>query len=424
LKLLRNLIIALVLFSASNLFAYSVNTVGNIAVSDSINLMAEFSLFYEAHRNNQFDEWTMEKGWNVINTDPTQFVKYKLFTRMEEVIVALHDDENATDEMKTAFADTILALYAKAIQYDPDKESYYMVKKAYFLENWFSVEPQVVIDAYLAAFEKDWSLDELYKDRLGQFYVNNDMKMQAIDWYDKLATDEPDNARWPARLEGIVDSPEELLSIFDRSWKNDINNVEKAWKVGSQAVRLKDYVKAKEAFEYLTNNNPDVINYWKQVATVYDKLGETDNSISAYKTLIQLEPDNRDNYVNIALVYKKISQLSIARSYLNKASKADPGWDFPIYIEASLYEQAARECMDGKLEFIDKVVFGLAIETYGSARAKGGSYASTCAERMASLKPTAPTQEDYFFRKVSNGDQVKIEGKCYDWIGRSITARF
>lgn len=412
------------MLTASNLFASNFNTVNNLAVSDSINLMAEFSLFYEAHRNKQFDDWTMEKGWNVINTDPTQFVKYKLFTRMEEVIVAIYDNENTTEEQKPALADTLLALYDKAIEFDADKESYYMARKAYYLEEWFSVEPQLVIDAYLAAFEKDWDLPELYKDRLGQFYLKSDRKMDSIDWYDKLATDEPDNARWPARLEEIVDSPEELLSIYLRSWQNDKDNVEKAWKVGSMAVRLKDYVQAKEAFEYLTTNNPDVINYWKQVATVYDKLSETDNALNAYKTLIELEPDNRDNYVNIALVYKKISQLSIARSYLNKASKADPSWDFPIYIEASLYEQAARNCMKGKLEFIDKVVFGLAVQTYAAARAKGGAYASSCAERMASLKPTAPTQEDYFFRKVSSGDKVKVEGKCYDWIGRSITAKF
>ena len=423
-KLVRSFIIALLLLAATNIFAADVRTNYNIVSSDSVNLLAEFSLFYEAHRNKQFDDWTLEKGWNVINGDPTQFVKYKIFTRMEEILFALHDAETTSEEMKANYADQVIKLYDKAVEYDQDLAGYYLVKKAYVLETWYPLDIPVVVEAYKAAFEKDPSLDDVYKDRLGQIYQQNDMIEEAFAWYDKLSSEDPTNERWNQRLAGLVETPEELLEILVKSWKNNPDNIEKAWKVGSQAVRVQDYEQAKEAFVFLTTKAPDVINYWKQIATVYDKLGETDNSLSAYKTLIELQPENRDNYVNIALVYKKLNQLSVSRSYLKKAANADPDWDYPYYIEGSLYEQAARNCMQGKLEFMDKCVFLLAVETYSTARAKGGASGSSCAERISSLSPTIPTQEDYFFRGIKSGDKIKIEGNCYDWIGRSVTAKF
>ena len=138
----------------------------------------------------------------------------------------------------------------------------------------------------------------------------------------------------------------------------------------------------------------------------------------SYKKLIKLQPDNRDSYFNLALLYKDMGQLSVARSYLNKASKVSDGWDYPIYIEAGLYEQAARSC---GFEFEDKLVYQLAVDTYRKAARMGGEHSSAAAQRAKELQNSVPTKEDYFFRKKKNGEVIKIEGKCYDWIGRSVT---
>ena len=147
------------------------------------------------------------------------------------------------------------------------------------------------------------------------------------------------------------------------------------------------------------------------------RLDQVDNTIEAYKTLIELQPDNRDSYVNLALQYKTLGQPSVARSYLQKALSVSPDWDYPVYIEGTLYEQAARNC---GFEFMDKVVYQLAVNTYRRARAKGGQFASVAAERVSALSSSTPTKEDYFFRKLSSGTEIKIEGRCYGWIGRSI----
>jgi hypothetical protein len=114
-----------------------------------------------------------------------------------------------------------------------------------------------------------------------------------------------------------------------------------------------------------------------------------------------------------------MGQYSISRSFLYKASKADPSWDYPVFIEAQLYETAARNC---GFEFMDKVVYQLAVDTYLKAARIGGSFSAPASSRVKALSNSIPQKEDYFFRKINSGDTIKIEGKCYDWIGKSIIA--
>ena len=42
-------------------------------------------------------------------------------------------------------------------------------------------------------------------------------------------------------------------------------------------------------------------------------------------------------------------------------------------------------------------------------------------DSIEEIWPDYPSKEDFFFRKLKDGDVIKIEGKCYDWIGKSIT---
>ncbi len=144
----------------------------------------------------------------------------------------------------------------------------------------------------------------------------------------------------------------------------------------------------------------------------------TDKAIASYKTLTELEPENRDNYYNLAIIYQRLDQLSVARSYLKKASKYSPEWDMPAYLEAQLYEQSARNC---GFEFMDRIVYQLAVETYQKAARLNGSNSGAARDRVKALSSSVPQSEDYFFRKLKPGDTVKIEGNCYGWIGKSIT---
>jgi tetratricopeptide (TPR) repeat protein len=341
---------------------------------------------------------------------------------MEEILWYLHDSAKVSEQEKLAIQDTIEYFYDTAIKYEKQLEGFYLARKAYVNEIWLKSAPEKIIGLYEAAIAKDPKLPAFYIDRLGQVYIANasdanDYKLKALDLYSKLSEAEPDNPLWVQKLESIAENIEELVAITKKSWDLDKENLEKAWKYVVTCIRAQDYEKAKEPLEFLTQKAPEVINYWRQLASVYDKLDQSDNAIKAYKKLIELQPDGRDNYVNLALVYKKLDQLSVSRTYLQKAMNLSPDWDYPVFIEAQLYEQSARAC---DFDFMAKCVYLLAVNTYRKAAALGGQYSSVAADRVKALANSVPTKEDYFFRKIKSGDTIKIEGPCYAWIGRSV----
>jgi len=390
--------------------------------SSKLNLQAEFSLFYEFYKNKDYLS-AYNHGWNVINTDPSAFMRFKPFRKMEDVLWYMHDSvATFSDEEKQIIADTTLYLYDKALEYNEEKAAYFLAKKAYVLETWINADPEVVIEAYRKALASDNGISSGYKDRLGLILSknsseDNDYKMQALELYSALSEAEPDNALWIQRIEALAEDPNELVEITGKAWRLDPENPEKAWKYASMALRNQDYSTALEPLKFLIEKSPEVINYHKQIARAYEKLDETDAAIQSYKTLIELEPDNRDNFFNLAIIYQKLGQLSVARSYLQKASKVSPDWDYPIFIEAQLYEAAARNC---GFEYEDKLVYLLAVQTYQRVVSMGGQYASAAKERINALANSIPQKEDYFFRKVAPGTVIKIEGKCYDWINKSV----
>ncbi len=395
--------------------------------ADSVNLMVEASIFFENYKNKMYDLFTLEHGWKMLNAKPDAFIKYKPYRKMEKIIWHMYQDTTGkvTPETKKMLVDTLLALYKMAIKYDTADAGNYMTRRAYVLQMWVKAKPQKVISAYEQAFNSGKPIDNksYYEDILGRLYIknatdSNGYKIKALELYSKLSEEEPDNALWIKRLESLAEDKNDLLNIYKKAWDLDKENLEKAWKYASFCIRINNYEKSIEPLEFLIQKSPDVINYWRELAHSYQKIGKIDKAIRAYKKLISLEPDNQDNYVNLAIIYKKIDQLSVARTYLLKAIKVNPKWDYPYYILGTIYEQAAHNC---KYDFMDKVVYLLAYQKYKKAASLHGDYAPVAEERVSALANSIPSQEDYFFRKLKSGDKIKIEGKCFGWINRTVT---
>lgn len=390
--------------------------------AQSQDLMAEFSLFYEYQKNNDFKS-AIPHGWKVIEENPEPFLRYKIFTRMESALFYMHDSVATTEEEKSEIADTTLYLYEKAMKYEPDKSGYYLKKKAFVLETWTDTSAEELIAAYEKALEANPDLEDYYKDRYGMLLTNNadsnpDYKLRALDLYSSMSEGDPTNETWVSRIENLAEDADELVDITYKAWQLDPDNMEKAWKYASLAMKNENYDKAIEPLQFLVEQGPEVINYWNKLATAYRKLDSYSKAIDAYKRLIELQPDNGEHYVNLALMYRNQGQLAAARSYVNKAAEVNTNWDYPYYIEANLYEEAARNC---GYEFMDKIVYQLAVDTYRKALSKGGQYASSSRDRISALANSVPSQEDYFFRNINSGDKIKIEGRCYEWINRTVT---
>jgi tetratricopeptide (TPR) repeat protein len=391
-----------------------------------INLIAEFSLFYESYKNKDYVS-AEPHGWIVLDTNPSDFLKYRPFKKMEEILYYMHDSLATTDEAKNSYFAKTIKLYDRAVEVGAKNPEYFIMKKAFVIEQWSKVLPAEKVEAYILALEKNPDADPFYKDRLGLLYAanateENGYKLKALEIYLKLAEEDPENDVWIVRINSLADDIDQLVEFMKKAWDLDKDNLEKAWKYAEMCGKAEQYEKALEPLEFLVNKNPEVVTYWKKLASLYQKNDRTDDAIKAYKTLIKLDPTNRDNYFNIAIIYNKLNQLSVARSYLQKSSKASvEPWDMPLYVEAQLYEKAASQ--SGSFEFMDKCVYKLASDTYLKAARIGGANASLSADRVKSLENTIPQKEDYFFRNFKSGDIIKIEGNTYGWINRKIIVK-
>lgn len=384
---------------------------------DSLKVLEYYSLFTEYHKNKDYAS-AVPYGWKVIEIAPQKFAKW-VFYRMEDCLWYLHDSSNISKEEIKAIEDTILYFYDLALKYRSEDKAYFMVRKAFVSETWLNKDAKDVIPLYEQAIEWNPDLSSYWYNRLGQLYVslsneNEDYKLKAIDLYNFLSEREPDNTAWVEILESLVDNIDELVQITKKNWEANKDDLSRAWKYASTALRAKDYKEAIIPLEFLVEKSPETINYWNQLATAYQKTEQLNKAEAAFKKLIQLEPDRKEHYLNLGIVYKDQGKFAAARTQFQLASEKGNGWGLPIYYEGFLYEQAARSCSD----FDAKVVFLLAQQTYRRALSMDPSL-DMARERINALAGAVPTKEDYFFRKLKSGDTLQIT--CVGWIGRSVT---
>jgi tetratricopeptide (TPR) repeat protein len=388
--------------------------------SDSLIILEKYSLFSEYYKNKDCES-ALPYGWEVLEMDPAKFSKW-IYTKMEKCLTFMHDSSDASPEYKQAIEDTILGFYDMAMTYNADRMAYYQQQKAVISETWFDFEPEVVIAEYEKAIEYNPEIHSYYYNRLGQIYIanisdDNDYKMKAIDLYSYLTVKEPDNPLWLPPLENLVENMQELLDIQKRTWDLDKENLEKAWSYASRCIRAEDWERAIEPLEFLTENSSETVNYWNQLATAYQKVDQFSNAENALNKLIEIDPDNKDHYLNLGIVYKDRGNLSRARQFYQKASDVGGGWALPIFYEGLLYEQTARGC---SFDFNSKIVYQIAVNTYRKAYNMDQSL-SQARDRIGALSSSVPTQEDYFFQKYKSGDVIPVTSACGSWIGKSVT---
>jgi TPR repeat len=393
----------------------------NYAQVDSMQLLAQYSLFAEYYKNKDYKS-AIPYGWNVIKMNPEKFSNW-IYYKMENAYWYEHDSTNISDTEKKQIADTLLTLYNDAAKYHPEDKGYFEVRKAYVEQKWLNENAETVINDYQQAFKDNPKLPSYYYDQLGQLYKanmssGNDYRQKAVDLYSMLSDKEPNNDLWPDRLQNLVKNISDLVPILKNEWEKDKNNPSKAWKYASMAIQAKMYNDAIPPLEFLVQQSPKTVNYWEQLAEVYRKTNQNDKAADAYKKLIVIDPKNKNHYLNLGIIYSDEGKYSDARDYYLKASQVGNGWALPIYYEGLLYEQSATKC--NKFDFNAKLVYQLALDTYRKAKNMDPSL-TQADDRIKALASSVPTKEDYFFRGLKPGQSVKITGDCYTWIDRSIT---
>lgn len=390
----------------------------NAQVPDSLKKI--YSLFSEYHKNKDYQS-ALPYGWDIIKHAPEAFSKW-VFYKMEECLWYLHDSANVSPAELKSIKDTILYFYDQAIKYRSEDKGYFQARKAFVAETWLQLPVEQVVKQYELAFEWKPDLSNYYYHRLGQIYKanisdENDYKIKALDLYSFLSEREPDNIQWSQELETLVDNIDELIVITRKTWEANKDDLSRAWKYASTALRARDFREAIIPLEFLVKKSPETINYWNQLATAYQKTDRLNDAEKAFKKLIELEPDKKEHYLNLGLVYKEQNKYSAARVEFQKANDKGGGWALAVYYEGLLYESSARAC---EFNFETKLVYLLAQNTYRRAYSMDNSL-TDAQERVNALFSSVPTKEDYFFRGLKSGQTLQISGSCFGWIGRSVT---
>lgn len=406
------------LFAVLILVSFFFSGQASAQVPDSLKKI--YSLFSEYHKNKDYHS-ALPYGWDIIKYAPEAFSKW-IFYKMEDCLWYLHDSSKISPEELKAINDTILYFYDQAIKYRPEDKGYFQVRKAFVAETWVKLPADEVIKQYELAFEWKPDLSNYYYNRLGQLYKanmndENDYKLKALDLFSFLSEREPANTQWVQELESLVDNIDELVVITRKNWEANKDDLSRAWKYASTAIRARDFKEAIIPLEFLVSKSPETINYWNQLANAYQKTDRLNDAERAYKKLIELEPDKKEHNLNLGLVYKEQNKFSAARSEFQKANEKGGGWGLAVYYEGLLYEASARAC---EFNFETKLVYLLAQNTYRRALNMDPTL-TDAQERISALASSVPTKEDYFFRGLKSGQTLQITGSCFGWIGRSVT---
>lgn len=388
---------------------------------DTLKIYRKWSLFSEYHKNGDY-ETALPYGFEILEINPAKFKT--IFIKMEDCLVYLHDSTNVDEATKKMYADTLMYVYDLAIKTQPENAAYYYKKKGYYLETWYTGREEEAIKAYEKAYELDKDLDFYYVDRLGLLYVKlandeNNYRLKAFELYQEASSKDPSNPLPLERMKSLAENIEQLIEITYNAWKLDPENLQKAWQYASITYQTGEYEKAIEPLEFLVKKDPKSETYWSRLATCYQKTEKYSKAIEAYKKAFEINNKVREYPLNIGICYKELGQFATARTYFYKAAELDKNWGLPYIYEATLYQAAVQKC--GSFDFMDKVVLQLAVDTYRKAKAIDPSVANLADEAIKSLANSVPTKEEYFFRRLKSGTVIKIEGPCYNWIGKSIT---
>ena len=148
-KIWGYLIIFVLLFCSS---AFSKSFVEiNIQDSDSLQLIAQYSLFSEYYKNKDYAS-ALPYGWKVLQMDPVKFNKW-IYYKMEDVLWKIHDSTGVDPDLKKEAQDSIIYFYNLAIKYYTPDKGYFEARKAYVEKNWLNDNPDTVIALYEQAIK-------------------------------------------------------------------------------------------------------------------------------------------------------------------------------------------------------------------------------------------------------------------------------
>ncbi len=114
---------------------------------------------------------------------------------------------------------------------------------------------------------------------------------------DVKPTTRPQREAEPAGLDYIKAAKEAIAGLEEDP--NDVKRMGIAMKIGDHLVREGKYPEALKVFEFLISQNVRMANIWFQFGFCLHKLARIDEARQAYKTAIEIQPNDFDSVYNL-----------------------------------------------------------------------------------------------------------------------------
>ncbi len=419
------------LFGIAVLLLLAVQPMISVAQNDSNGedterlLRRNWSLFLEYFKTHDFKA-AKKAGWKIMELDPTRFNTFhvKFIDLYDSLATAA-----ATPQEKAGIADTLLMIVDNAIASFPDRKEEFYRLKGYQTERQFSDRDKDAIAAYEAGIGEHYdTVDLYYVVRLAVLYSKfPEYKQNAIKVLQAILLRDPNNEIAQGLLKGLMENPEEYITVLRDAYFADSENVTKLYELANGFYELvQQYDSAAVYFKKLTTLSPDVKNYWQRYGASLLFIEDYKQATEAYRKVTELDPESKEAWMNLARSILQEGKLSDARTYAEKASALDPAWGAPHMVVANAYEMAVSRCVEGtrggwsKMKVLDKMVYLLAQSEYARA-AQDPQFEGQARDRSRALDTLTPTAEDLFLNKIPKGKPYAINKDCYGWIGRSVT---
>jgi tetratricopeptide (TPR) repeat protein len=179
---------------------------------------------------------------------------------------------------------------------------------------------------------------------LARLYRLRNEHEKALDLLHKLVEAQPDNedaVQQYAQLLLDMGKNSEAASVLEHSAAQS-NNAELLGLLGEAYLQAKEYDKAEKTFQHAMDLDARDTTYRRKLARTLAAAGKQKEALEQYLKLIEMEPEEPENYLRAAQIYRQQNELDEAEDLLAKAREQAPGNLEVLYNEALLYEMQGR----------------------------------------------------------------------------------
>jgi tetratricopeptide (TPR) repeat protein len=119
----------------------------------------------------------------------------------------------------------------------------------------------------------------------------------------------------------------EALAKLQRSLELDQQFTQTFLLLGDLHLSREEWQEAVEAYQQLTNLDPESVPAWSAIGYAYSQLGQLDRAIDANNRILQTKPDDYNTLKNLALLYGEVNNPGDAARYAQLALAGAPEQD-------------------------------------------------------------------------------------------------